>query len=246
MSRSKLTYLAKNTLDSLYRGVLNNIDRYRSGDFKDRVEHGGWNIGLSLEVDLDPLAELDPSGGSDAEIRNSLLVWKALYEMTPALACEDRIWSRLSHVECLEYSRERWLSDKDDKRTAQEIRTHFFAPGLTACRDDHSIARLWWNAKIAKNLRPTDQKSALSLILKSADIRSNFVERSWTASRARVARSLLDMMEREPWITAAEKNYREFMKTVNHRGGGMVFELMPEAKLNQFMNDCYASVQSTD
>lgn len=241
MSRSNLTYLATKTLEDLYAGILENIERYRTGDFGDLVDKGGWSIQLSVEVDLAPLKELDPSGGSEMEVHNSLMVWKAFHEMTPALACEDRVWTRLSHVECLEYSRQRWLSEKkDDKQTTKDVRTHFFAPGLTACRDDHAIARLWWNSKIAKDLRPSDQKGALELILKTADIRSNFVERSWTVSRSRVATSILRLMEREPWVTESEKNYREFMKVVNHRGGGKVFELMPDAKLNRFIGDCYS------
>ena len=239
MSRAKLTYLGAKTLNSLYGGILENVERYKTGDFEDLVEQGGWDIGLSVEVDLAVLSELNASGGADAEIDNSLLVWKALHEMTPALACEDRIWTRLTHVECLEYSRERWLGEKSDEQTARDVRTHFFAPGLTACRDDHAIARLWWNAKIAKDLRPSDQKGALELILKKADIRSNFVERPWTVSRPKVATSILRIMEREPWVTDHEDNYREFMKTLNHRGGGVVFELMNDGDLDRFMDECY-------
>jgi hypothetical protein len=239
MSRSKLTYLAASTLDDLYGGILENVDRYRSGNFDDLVEKGGWNIALSIEVDLDMFSDLDPSGGSKAEVANSILVWKALHKLTPALACEDRIWTRLSHVECLEYSRKRWLSDKDDELTAKDVKTHFFAPGLTACRDDHSIARLWWNAKIAKDLRPNDQRSALELMLKTADIRSNFVERSWTVSRPKVATAILRLMERESWVTDKEINYRKFMVALNHQGGGVVFELMQDADLDRFMDDCY-------
>ncbi len=245
MSRDTLTYLSAKTLDGLYTGILENIDRYRSGDFEDLVERGGWSIGLSVEMDMEQIGQLDPSGGTDAEVRNSLLVWKALHEMTPALACEDRIWTRLSHVECLDYSRARWLGDKDDERTAKDVLTHFFAPGLTACRDDHSVARLWWNAKIAKDLRPNDQRRALELMLKTADIRSNFVERSWTVSRPSIACSILRMMEREPWVTGSERNYREFMKAVNHRGGGMVFELMSDTDLNRFMDECYSSAEES-
>ncbi len=240
MSSDKLTYLGLKTLDALYRGILENLERYRSGDFKDLIERGGWSIPLSQEVDLAPLQDLDPSGGAEAEVENSVRVWRALSEMTPALACEDRIWTRLSHVECLSYSRTRWLSYKGDEETAKDVRTHFFAPGLTACRDDHSIARLWWSAKIAKDIRPHDQRGALELMLRTADIRSNFVERSWTVSRPRVADAILRLMECEPWLTEREKNYRDFMKVVNHRGGGLVFELMQDAEVDSFMHTCYS------
>ena len=113
--REKLTYLASRTLDGLYQNIPANIERYRSGNFLDLVDEGDWSIRLSLEVDLDLLSQLDSSGGPEVEVKNSLLVWKALHEMTPALACEDRVWTRLSHVECLEYSRERWITEKKEE-----------------------------------------------------------------------------------------------------------------------------------
>jgi hypothetical protein len=47
-------------------------------------------------------------------------------------------------------------------------------------------------------------------------------------------------MEREPWVTDKEINYRKFMVTLNHRGGGVVFELMPEADLDRFMDECHS------
>jgi hypothetical protein len=238
MSRDKLSYLVTKTLSDLYDAVPDNIDRYCEGTFLDLVEHGGWDGKLSVEVDLEPLSKLDPSGDANAEVANSLLVWKALHGLTPTLACEDRVWSRLSHVECLEYSRSRWLKGKSNTAAEKAIRTHFFAHGITGCRDDHAISRLWWNANIAKNLRPSDQKGALELILKTADIRSNFVERRWTGSRPRVAISILDVMERNPWITEKEANYREFMKVVNARGGGIVFELIEDVARDKFMDEC--------
>lgn len=244
MSQKKLRYLGKKALDNLYTEILENIERYRSGDFLDLVAQGNWNSELSIAVDLGILQDLDPSGGPEVEVENSLLVWKALHAMTPAMACEDRIWTRLSHVECLEYSRARWLDKKkDDTATAKSVRTHFFAPSLTACRDDHSIGRLWWNAKIAKDIRPSDQKSALELILKSADIRLSFVERSWTSSRQSIASAILKIMENQSWVTDSESNYRNFMKVINRQGGGKVFELMSPTQLDKFITKCYMTAR---
>jgi hypothetical protein len=46
-------------------------------------------------------------------------------------------------------------------------------------------------------------------------------------------------MERESWVTDKEINYRKFMVALNHQGGGVVFELMQDADLDRFMDDCY-------
>lgn len=244
MSRDKLKYLATKTLKNLRSNVMKNVDRYRAGSFDDLISMGGWNIELSIEIDLEFIASLDPSGTPSAEVENSLLVWKALFEMTPALACEERIWARLSHVECLEYSRARWLNlDAEDEQIEKDTKTHFFAPTQTGCRDDHAISRLWWNARIAKNIRPSDQRGALQMILKTADIRSSFVERSWIVSRPPVANSILRAIERYDWLTSSESNFREFMKSLNHKGGGVAFELLSSKRLDRFMDDCVSIAQ---
>lgn len=242
MSTQKLSYLSTKALDKLYLNIETNKDRYLNGDFADLSEYGDLSIPLNVQVDLDLLTKLDPSGTPEAEVENTLLVWRGLHNLTPALACEDRIWTRLSHFECLKYSRERWLKAKDEGGILKNIRTHFFADGITGCRDDHSISRLWWNAKIAKNSRPNDQRGALNLMLKTADIRSNFIERSWTVSRPSVAASILRLMDHKAWITNSERNYREFMKTVNRKGGGIVFEFMSDTQIDKFMYDCYLQV----
>jgi hypothetical protein len=238
MSREPLLYLEAKTIEDLYSGILENITKYRDGNFDDMVTSGGWGCNLSMDYEKSYFQELDSSNNPEAEVENSLLIWRALNGLTPAMAREDRIWTRISHVDCIDFSRKRWLKEKDDVALAKDVRTHFFAPSWTSCRDDHSIARLWWNSKIAKDLRPYDQRGALKLILKRADIRNNFVERAWTSSRNTIATSILDIMENVEWVTEKEGNFREFMKAVNRMGGGLVFELMSEAERYTFLERC--------
>lgn len=245
MSKTKLKYFSSETLEQMEKCVLSNLERYKHDGFEDMKDNRGWGAELSIESDLTPLSDLDPSGSPAAEIRNSLLVWSVLYELTPAIAIENRFWSRLAHVNCFEFTRSRWPVDskQDSGKVVEYIKRHFFARTLTNCRDDHAVSRLWWNAKIAKILRPNDQRRALELILKTADIRSNFVERSWTVSRPVVARAILKVMEEEEWATKAEANFRSLMRSINHRGGGIVFELLSEDEVYSFMLDCHKAAQ---
>jgi len=231
----RLKYLGRATLTSLFAEIGSHIERYTGGDFRDLEAEGDWNITLSIEYDPEPLSRLDES---KTEVDNSLLVWNALQNLTPALACEDRIWTRLSHIDCLDYSRKRWLNEESGEN---DVRRHFFAPTHTGCRDDHSIARLWWNAKIAKDIWPHNQKGALELLLMKSDIRSNLVERPWTIMRHELADAILRLMQQEPWVTEKEKHFREFMKAVNRTGGGAVFELWPKEKIDSFVHDCFES-----
>lgn len=243
----RLKYLSNATTDTLRESVTSNLDRYRSGDFNDMMTTGHWSIELDLDVDLSPLAGLDPSNKSEAEIANSRLVWKALSGLTPTLACEEGIWTRLTHVECLGFTRARWLdANSDDEKLAKDVEKHFFAPGLTGRRDDNAISRLWWNAYIANLAIPGPGLEALDSILKRADFRLNLVERSLTASRPALAAGIVRTIKRkEKWMTAQEVNFREFMKTLNRLGGGMVFECMPEADVDDFMEDCATRAGAT-
>ena len=67
MPTDSLKYLSRQTTDSLYESVHKNLERYKTGNFIDLAEKGGWSIDLSLRLDLTPLCELVMSGDSEAE-----------------------------------------------------------------------------------------------------------------------------------------------------------------------------------
>jgi hypothetical protein len=241
--RQKLRYLSQQTGERLASGIEENLDRYKSGNFDDQAAQAGWDIELNLDVDLGPLNELEGEG-AEAEARNSLLVWSALSKMTPTLARENRIWTRLCHVECLTYARKRWLGQTDKGELISSIQTHLFANTQTKCRDDNAIGRLWWNGFIAFLAMPNDFEVGLRQLLKTADIRSNIVERSLITSRPPIAAGILRTMIRKPQITEVEETFRRFMKSINRNGGGVLFELMQEDKIDEFMDACVANAQS--
>ena len=194
---AKLKYVANATVDFLRENIQAHVPRYLGQGFAGLP--GEWNIDLHVDVDLGPLADLDPAGTTDTEVRNSELVWRALHAVTPALAIEEGLWVRLTHMECLEYSRKRWLGvGLDQVRLEKDIHVHFFANTLTKRRDDNAISRLWWNAFIANKIAPSDRIGALTAILKTADIRSNIVERSQTASRRALCAGIVRAIRSDP------------------------------------------------
>lgn len=241
---SKLLYVGQQIADDLKSGIEGNISRYREGDFLDLEAAGDWRIPLSVDVDLDCLSDLSAENGAEHEITNSLLVGHALNGLTPTLARENRIWIRLSHVECLEYSRKRWLqSDMADEALISAVSKHFFAPTLTGCRDDHAISRLWWNHRIAKQIVPDNPARAMKVILAKADIRLNFLERPGLAARQTLAKGIVRALERSPELLNGEKLFRRFMKQVNLQGAGIAFEVWTEDKIDHFMVRCLENVR---
>lgn len=239
-----LLYVGQQVADALKDNVEENLERYREGDFSDLEQAGNWRIPLSVKADLEPLAGLVPQVGVEHELANSMLVGTVLNGLTPSLAREDRFWIRLSHVEALDYSRGRWLKEEaTDDALLKQVRAHFFAPTLTSCRDDHAIARLWWNYHIAKKIIPEDPQRALASILARADIRSSLVERPGIGARPVLARAVVLMLEdAETGLKSNESLFRAFMRHLNLKGAGVVFEVWPESQILKFMRECLEEV----
>jgi hypothetical protein len=235
----RIKYLSNATIETLRSRISDNAARYRSGDFSDLMNDGEWGVELQLEADLSMLNDLDASGKPEAEIGNSLLVWKALQHLPPSLAYEEGIWVRLTHVECLDYARRRWLSTaRDEKEFQGNVEVHFFAATRTRRRDDNAISRLWWNAYLAHGIAPDNPRSALQLLLKRADSRLSLVERPYTATRMPLVAGIMRAADCHPWITATETSFRSFMKVLNRLGGGRVFEAIPDQEIDAFLLDC--------
>lgn len=236
-----LNYLSESRLDEMLKNVQEHRERYQSGNFLDLAKENGWAVKSALvKVDLDALAKLDGEK-AEGDARNSIIVYKALAGMTPALAMEEGVWTRLAHVECLAYARARWMQDEaswDEVKFEKQTVKHFFGRGLNGIRDDNAIARLWWNMHIATSIAKDCEKGGdsvspeevLEAMLKLADVRMNLVERSWTGARLPLSRNIVKMIRTEPWLTARGDNFKVFMKLLNREGGGILFEALPAAE----------------
>lgn len=242
--KERLKCLSKSVAESLYDNIGENIQRYRVSGFEDLSQNYGWSVELQLTVDLDPLKDLNGGKGAELEIGNALLVWRALSSMPPSLACENRVWARLTHVEGFNYSKDRWLDTSSDDKLIKSAKVHFFALGRTQWRDDNAISRLWWIAYMASLVKGIEQKTVLDFILNRADTRSNFIERSWITVRPRLAAAIIRIMMIEDWLTASEGNFRVFMRQVNKFGGGILFESWSESELEEFMLSCAAHAKN--
>ena len=235
---SNLLFVGQQTADFLADNVEEHLERYLNSGFQDLEASGDWRIPLSISADLEQIEELSPDKGAAAEVANSLIVGRALANLTPSLARENRIWIRLSHIEGLVYSRARWLANIADAKLAQAIRTHFFAATWTGCRDDHAIARLWWNHQIASMLMPEDTKGALELILSRADLRANFIERPTVGARLPLAQGIIRELSKNDALKTSEGGFRKFMKAVNAKGAGKYVENWSAKEIDLLVSEC--------
>lgn len=236
--KQKLKCLSEKTADELFNNVHENIERYKTGNFEDLANTYGWSVELQVTADLEPLKGLDAGKGAINEANNALLVWRALSDLSPSLACENRLWTRLTHIEGLSFSRDRWLKNTSDKNIVNSVKDHFFADTRTKWRDDNALSRLWWIAYIAAQVGSIEQITVLKFILEKADFRLNFVERPWISSRPRLAASIIRGMMADNWVTEKEENFRNLMKQVNKYGGGVLYESWNDHEIDSFVANC--------
>lgn len=242
---NNLKCLYSEALTNLLDGIEENTPYYKENGFQYLLNLKQNTMEIGLKADLTPLNDLIMDNAQESEVENSLLVWKSLQGIPASLATENRFWALLSHVNCYEYTKNRWpqtISDNKEESTNQ-IKKHFFAIGRGGYRDDNSISRLWWNAYIANKLRPTNIRSALELILKTADIRSGLIERPLSFYRLNLSKAILEKIELVDTITTREINFREFMKQINLLGGGVLFECMDYQQCTSFVDKCWESAQ---
>jgi len=232
-----LKFLSQPVLDELFTAVPDNLERYRDGDFNDLARENGWAIDTTF-ARWDPkiVDRLDPTAEAEAEISNSLLIYNSFKGMTPALAREERLWTRLCHVEFVGFARTRWLRNPDHLQ--RDVENHFFGSTLPRCRDDNAIGRLWWNGYVASLAFPDDLERGLRLLLSRANIRLQVIDRADTAFRTPLVRAVLFMLEAEPWLHETDDAIANFMYELNKRSGSKVFEAMGEAALNAHLSEC--------
>ncbi|MDH5928879.1 DUF6339 family protein [Vibrio lentus] len=239
MALEKLKYLSEKVHESLLSNHKSNRDKYLNGDFKDLIGSYGWNMEIKdILVDFKHFEDLDASSDSSIlDIKNSLTVWRALSNITPTIATDSRVWTRITHSEGLEFTRKRWLLIKDLKtheKIDESIKRHFFAIGRNQYRDDNAIARLWWSAWFAHQLSPDNPRSVLEIMFSTADIRQATIERPGIAIRLELLKPLMEKIGQNTDLKRAE--IRAFIKAINLYGGGVVFEALSRNEIDEHLN----------
>ena len=88
----------KSTVDFLYLNVASNLPRYREGDFSDMLNDHSLFLESGLYVDDSQLSQLVWHEADDNEVNCCIAAFNGLLAMTPYLARDERLWSRLNHL----------------------------------------------------------------------------------------------------------------------------------------------------
>lgn len=242
MAEGPVKFVSADVAASLFNNVQDNLERYLTGDFTEEARQIGWAL-ETRNAFVDPdfgnmlLASRDP----EAEIANSLHVFRSIRGMTPALARDERIWVRLCHIEALGYARARWIGETSPVR---DVELHFFASGLAQCRDDNALGRLWWNGYLASLIDPQKPEKVLRQMLKRANIRLQFVDRANTSFRMPLARGLIRLLENEPWLDSHDRAFENFIRVLDRNGGGKIYEAASDQQIDAFLRKNLPAAQA--
>ena len=93
-------------------------------------------------IEVEPLAPLMQPGLKHDGL-NALAVYGALRKLTPQQASDERFWVHVSHLDCADYIRERWLATRPDDpgRAAARARNHSTSAGTAPIRSTASLHR---------------------------------------------------------------------------------------------------------
>ena len=216
--------------------VLTAADAVREARFEAR------NIAdeLVLPEDIRQEDAGNPTGAADAA--SALAVYKALRDLTPQQAADERLWTYLCHVEYPRYVARRWLASRpqSDGDAARQVHNHFFARGNRSLVRDNGLSRLWWLGSIAHEVEPDAPHQFLERLLHRQDVRSALIERPSVSMNRRVLSSINAVM-REYWrrnrLLFERTPFRAWMIGLNRRGGVVLLDALPQEPLAQLLEE---------
>lgn len=239
--KPQLKCMSDKALDEFKKSVYSDLGLYVKKTIHDDFDRDDYSIPLDIEYDKNILKELNlhtEKGSRNNDLESSKIVGESLNKITPSLANEQRIWVQITHTDCWEYTRNRWLQGvSEEEEIRKAIESHIFSPSRGRVRDHQSVARLWWNWYIAKISWPSNPERALELILYESYVRNNFVKRFWLCSRRKIAGAVLRAMDSYKLVLKRE-NFSLFMKSINRNGGGIVFEAFTDEECDEFVERC--------
>jgi hypothetical protein len=214
--------LKNSVIKELWDKVDQNIDAYRTGDFKNIKADPNNSIEADVEIDEAKLASIVCTEKDRNEIQNCKLMKEAMDSITPYLARDQRIWVYLTHTHLLNYSRNRWPIPSEKEQAVIHIKDHFFVSGARGFERDNAVARLWWMAYVCSRVVSLSLEDSLACLLYQSDVRANIIERPTTTQNPLVFSYLMEQLfesyKTDKMMFERDK-FREIMKKLNLQGG---------------------------
>ncbi len=234
----KAPIFKQSLVSTLWSNIEANYDLYMTGNFEEflaRPELSGQIREVKdLFVREEDFLNLVAKSGGQYDAFNANIVYAAFENMSPNQAYDERIWVAATHTFGLDFTRNRWLSQKQDKETnLKSIKAHFFArvDGSRGIHRNNAFSSLWWWAHVISRSGNADFARRLEVFLTYTDLRANIMERPVSSRTPQVfdaiIKCVIKKIEAEPGtkffsrqrISGEIPPYRQWMMQINRLGG---------------------------
>ncbi len=199
-------------LQKLKDDVRSNIAGYIDGNL-DIEDAGIVNTKIKLPNDI-PVLETSP----DSDATNAIKVYEYLSTLDDSSACDERVWSYMTHVTFRDHMIGRWPieSDSDIEKATSSVNDHWHYGQRGLVRN--GIARLWWGVRASvalweeesssdfyHNIDKSDRYKYTKLLFSKSVIYQQIMEREQTRS-PRVKTALFEYIYDNQDITKEQIN----------------------------------------
>lgn len=239
---TKIRFLRSNALEKLRSEIKKNLSLYRSGNFSHlAVDTSQW-FEINISIDEKKLSNLKLRDGQELyDFENCLVIIKALEDLSPYEARDERLWVYLSHTLLLDYARSRWPIPEDDSEAVEHIKKHFFARDKRQIEVHNVASRLWWMAYLCRRISNIMKiEDALRAFLFRSDVRANIVERPTTSQCIPLFAALLKKLEqsRKGACKLFERDiFRQMMREINSVGGSRLLECLDSSQAELVLDE---------
>ncbi len=102
----KARFLRFSSVEGLRAQIRQNLAVYRSGTFAHLATDGAYWFEHGVEIDDKGLSKLVSPNGQDLfEPHNSVVLYRAMQNVNPYEARDERLWAYLTHTELLDHTR---------------------------------------------------------------------------------------------------------------------------------------------
>lgn len=171
----------------------------------------------------------------NSDVENAIMLYEFLADLDMTQASDKRLWIYLSHVTFRNYTMGRWglnlsareLRSSPEKRrkAINYIGDRWFLTGNARSLRRHSIARLWWAARLTvapwekhseyfEELETTDRYVYTRVLFSTEDLVQQILERrlGWS-DRTLIA--ILEYLRQNEEVARSRKSYRSLIKELN-------------------------------
>ena len=150
MNKVKLQFFKEDALDYFKANIKSNISHYSDPD-NSWVYEQYENPFEEIEIDCDPFElYINIDEPTKMDLENIKRLYPALKGLTESQACDERLWTGLTHSDFFGYTQARWSNPREANNMTKEnyIQSRYFYSQDPKSKTRHSLAKLWWLGKM--------------------------------------------------------------------------------------------------